>query len=413
MRLRFGSLLAAVAVLGAVVVASASPVSAQPDPALAAQVAERDTLIAAQENLLNAYRCMFQVDLGAVKGGQCPADEITPGAAPSEPTAADVEARDNLVAAQENLLNAYRCNHQIDTELVPGGCGGQTPAPDPQPDPGTGQTPAAEYTAVETGGRHACAVKTDQSVVCWGINWSGQTDAPAGQYTAVSANDGFATGYSCAIRTDQSIACWGWNGDGQTDAPAGQYTAVSAGTYHACALRTDQTIACWGGNDYYGQTDAPAGQYTAVSAGWDYSCALRVDQTIACWGYNAQRLAPPQSGRYTAVAAGLDHACALRTDQAVVCWGNNRYSKADAPAGQYTAVSVGAQAYSCAIRDDQSIACWGSTEVYVNDVVSVSLEPPAGRYTAVTSGPATSCAIRDDGAVVCWGDAEIILPEDG
>ena len=81
MQLRVAVLLAAVAVLGAVVVAAASPVSAQDDADYASQVAERDTLVAAQENLLNTYRCMFQVDLGAVKGG-CPAAEVLPGAGP-------------------------------------------------------------------------------------------------------------------------------------------------------------------------------------------------------------------------------------------------------------------------------------------------------------------------------------------
>ena len=109
---------------------ASTPAAAQPAADFVSQVAERDRLIAAQENLLNAYRCMFQVDLGAVKGG-CPADEIAPGAAPADPTAAEVEARDALVAAQESLLNAYRCNHQIDTELVPEGCPGQTTAPQP------------------------------------------------------------------------------------------------------------------------------------------------------------------------------------------------------------------------------------------------------------------------------------------
>ena len=137
MQLRVAVLLAAVAVLG--VGAVASPVAAQPAVDYASQVAERDTLVAAQENLLNTYRCMFQVDLGAVKGG-CPAAVISPGAAPAEPTEADVLTRDDLVKAQESLLNALRCNHQIDTQLVPGGCPGQTPAP--QPDTGAAQTPA-------------------------------------------------------------------------------------------------------------------------------------------------------------------------------------------------------------------------------------------------------------------------------
>ena len=108
---------------------TALPISqaAAQTPDLAAQVAERDTLVAAQENLLNAYRCMFQVDLEAVVGG-CPPPQVEPGALPPSPTNADVEARDQLIAAQESLLNAYRCSRQIDLQAVVGGCGTTKPA---------------------------------------------------------------------------------------------------------------------------------------------------------------------------------------------------------------------------------------------------------------------------------------------
>ena len=54
------------AVAAAVVVAVPSSATAQN---WRDEVAKRDQLIAAQENLLNAYRCRFQVDIGAVKGG--------------------------------------------------------------------------------------------------------------------------------------------------------------------------------------------------------------------------------------------------------------------------------------------------------------------------------------------------------
>lgn len=105
-----------------VVVPAASPAAAQ---GYAADVAVRDRLIAAQENLLNAYRCLYDIDTGDVAGGcdgTSPASQIEPGPPPPVPTQADIDARDTLVAAQESLLNAYRCLFDIDTERVPGGC---------------------------------------------------------------------------------------------------------------------------------------------------------------------------------------------------------------------------------------------------------------------------------------------------
>jgi len=113
--------LAAAALVGSLL--ASAPVAAQTaDGQAAGQVAERDTLIAAQENLLNAYRCQFNVDTDAVSGGCPDPDRIQPGTAPQNPSQQDIDARDTLIAAQEALLNVYRCQHNIDTQLVAGGC---------------------------------------------------------------------------------------------------------------------------------------------------------------------------------------------------------------------------------------------------------------------------------------------------
>ena len=142
--------------------------------------------------------------------------------------------------------------------------------------------------------------------------------------------------HSCAIRTDGTIACWGGNYSGQTDAPAGQHTAIAAGAYHSCAIRTNGTIACWGDNDF-GQTDAPAGQYTAIAAGASPSCAIRTNGTIACWGDNYSGQTDAPAGQHTAIAAGAYHSCAIRTNGTIACWGDNLHGQTDVPAGQLSA----------------------------------------------------------------------------
>ena len=82
----------------------------------------RDQLIANQENLLNTYRCLFGVDTYVVPGG-CPTpNRIEPGPAPANPTQTDIDVRDKLIQVQEALLNVYRCQFDVDTQLVPGGC---------------------------------------------------------------------------------------------------------------------------------------------------------------------------------------------------------------------------------------------------------------------------------------------------
>ena len=96
-------------------------------------VAGRDRLIAEQAALLNTYRCLFGVDTEVVPGGcfgGAPAEDPVPLPAPEGvPTEFDVAVRDRLVAVQEALLNAYRCLFGVDTEVVPGGCPSRAGSP--------------------------------------------------------------------------------------------------------------------------------------------------------------------------------------------------------------------------------------------------------------------------------------------
>lgn len=94
-------------------------------------VAIRDNLIAAQETLLNVYRCQFGIDIQEVPGG-CTDGLPTQGLSqPAEfegiPTLEDIEVRDRLIAVQESLLDTYRCrfDFEIDTHITPEGCPGQ------------------------------------------------------------------------------------------------------------------------------------------------------------------------------------------------------------------------------------------------------------------------------------------------
>ena len=91
-----------------------------------ADVEARDRLIAEQEALLNVYRCMFGADVEVVPGGCANGTPALPAQQPGQfsgvPDAQDIAIRDQLIANQEALLNVYRCQFDIDTELVPNGC---------------------------------------------------------------------------------------------------------------------------------------------------------------------------------------------------------------------------------------------------------------------------------------------------
>jgi hypothetical protein len=60
---------------------------------------------------------------------------------------------------------------------------------------------------VSAGSAHACAVRTDGTLACWGSDAFGREaiTPPPGTFTAVTS-DWFA---NCAIRTDGALVCWG------------------------------------------------------------------------------------------------------------------------------------------------------------------------------------------------------------
>ena len=279
-------------------------------------ISVRDQLIADQESLLNVYRCLYQVDFGAVPGG-CSGSEpaqgrTQPGAFEGTPTEADISVRDQLIADQESLLNIYRCQYNVDTQLVPGGCADQSEPAE------TTQRPASTTAAIVYGGESFCALGLDGTVVC-----SDGLEGPNGQFTIIK----FVGGDWCGLRADQTISCWNWSSDWseeekshvaavvEQDVPSGQYTDISGrgiarGNSIKCGLRVDQTIFCW---QWVRQTlrelDVPSGQYTKSPGGRYMStaghgstqedgsfvffydnphsvwCGLRVDQTVSCWEF--------------------------------------------------------------------------------------------------------------------------------
>ena len=263
------------------------------------------------------------------------------------------------------------------------------------------------FTAVSAGGFHACAIRENGEIECWGRNYKlhwneeavqyeqlygGQTDPLyLYSYTVVSAG----SSHTCGL-LGGAIDCWGSNRVGQTDAPAGRdFIAVSAGYEHTCAIRESGDIECWGRT----LGAIPAGRFSAVSAGSENACAIRESGEIACWGDNhrGQLNGIPTGSDFRAVSMGVSHGCALRESGEIACWGYNYDGANDPPAGRFSAVSVGWD-HTCAIRGSEEIACWGeSNHDGENDA-------PAGRFSAVSAGTNYTCAIRaGSGEIECWG----------
>lgn len=250
--------------------------------------------------------------------------------------------------------------------------------PNPTPVQVTGLTGVVSISA---GAAHTCAIKTDGTTWCWGANGDGQLGDNAthqicdmspfppddcspsavqvsGLLEAVTVSAGGS--HTCAIRSNDTVWCWGWNnqgqvGDGTTVTPRATPVLVTAlptavaidgGLGHTCAVRSDGTVWCWGWNN--------RGQIGVGSA--------------------AQNVPTPTQVSLTDVAAfttGYDHTCAVQTSGTTTCWGANTYGQlgdngvADAnspvPVTGFTdgvlISSIGE--YTCATRSDGTAWCWG------------------------------------------------------
>ena len=297
------------------------------------------------------------------------------------------------------------------------------PLPEPR---ATG--PDTGFTAVSVGSGHACGIRIDRTVECWGSNHSKEATPPDGWFTSVSAG----SEHTCGIRTDRTITCWGSDEHGQSRPTPGLFTAVAAGGRHSCGLRASGALFCWGSDDA-GQLDAPDGRFTAVSAGWSSSCGIRPDETITCWGTVSGLGLDPPDGQFTALASGDFWWCGVRVDRSIACWaysqnqrwdirnaefgglalgshvcglrtdgtadcrGSNAYGQLDAPEGGFTSLSAGGN-HTCGLRRDGTIDCWGG-----DGWGGFGTTAPEGHFTSIVTGHEHSCGLRLDGSADCWG----------
>ncbi|MEZ4597356.1 MAG: hypothetical protein R3C32_11370 [Chloroflexota bacterium] len=202
---------------------------------------------------------------------------------------------------------------------------------------------------VAAGGRHACALRTDGSVWCWGSDLHGQLgDATTGDATShirtkavrVRLGRGYlddvvtlAAGYShtCAVRRDGSAWCWGDGSDGQLgDDESGtghqrtkpirvrrgslflsRVSGIAAGDRHTCVRRTDGSAWCWGYGEYGQLGDGTTGDPTSH---------LRVRPVQVLRGSGVLT-------GVTGIEAGGYHTCARRSNGSAYCWGHAEFGQ--------------------------------------------------------------------------------------
>jgi alpha-tubulin suppressor-like RCC1 family protein len=228
---------------------------------------------------------------------------------------------------------------------------------------------------------HSCALLSDFMLFCWGKNYEGelgQDDSFPGEGSveadgltplAVGGADWSAVdtgqGHTCAIALDGGLYCWGRNSKSELGTEPDQdqvrrptrvgsdadWLDVDAGQHHTCGVREDLSLWCWGQNtgsttdEGYplgvpgvDQLDEPTlvegSGWTVVRTNTFHSCALEGSSDLYCWGRNAEGqlglgdtvsvptpLAVP--GNFAAISVARFNTCALTTNGVVACAGKN------------------------------------------------------------------------------------------
>lgn len=343
--------------------------------------------------------------------------------------------------------------------LVLAACSGRAllpPSPSSPPAPLASQPPSLGATQLVVGSHHACALRADGTVRCWGgDNGYGQlgdgtlathgTPAPVtGLHGVVSLAAGGQ--FTCALDGGGAVWCWGENahgtcGDGTfvnrsapVRVPLAPASAIFASMTTACARLRDGHVRCWGDLPSRGGEPRawggswPAGapqptpfdRATAITASIGTMCAVVADGRVRCWGTSQLgELGTPAAGaattadvapfgdpaRASALASGVGLECALVAGGSVQCWGFAA-SRLGSPALTGVAELVGDDDALCGRGADGTVSCVGGDGLGggVPTVWLTSSSTPVPTLAGaaqLAAGPYDVCARKSDGSVVC------------
>ncbi|MBK9347641.1 MAG: hypothetical protein IPN06_15190 [Burkholderiales bacterium] len=253
----------------------------------------------------------------------------------------------------------------------------------------TSTTPTAtstSYLSVVAGGGHTVAIKSDGTLLAWGLNRNGQL------------GDGTSVDKATPTQVGVSTAATG--------------SLVSAGEFHTMALSSCATAGCtmwaWGSNDSGRLGDGTAVEkrsptkltgsaWTDVVAGGNHTLAIKKDSssggTLWAWGRNDKGQLGLGTG---ATATNYD----TKTSPTAVM----------ATVKTWSAIAAGSL-HSLAVYGGGSLSAWGANnrgQLGVNNLATdVSYVAPvstgAFKVASIAAGGDHSLAIFNNGSLWAWG----------
>tara|TARA_B100000683_G_scaffold209700_1_gene204067 strand:+ start:813 stop:2642 length:1830 start_codon:yes stop_codon:yes gene_type:complete len=290
---------------------------------------------------------------------------------------------------------------------------------------------------IAAGAYHMCAIKSDQTLWCWGSNAFGelgdnttitrrepvQVTALEDPVVSVAGGRMFTCAVTQAMGEQAKVFCWGKGDLGQLGnglfessmtpklvsglSGADEIREVHIGDSHACVVTDDVKLMCWGINhaaqclidagENHGEPINVLEEYDVVSVGhvalgYHHSCAMVEGNKVLCWGSDGfgqmddgtpggalQESPVTPTGLYTQqiqiVQSGGHHSCVLDESHKIACWGFNNYG-------------------ACGTGDEYLQTAQPYKEIDVPDEMF---------WRRLYTGKDHTCAIVDGYFAYCWG----------
>jgi hypothetical protein len=280
--------------------------------------------------------------------------------------------------------------------------------------------------AVAIGDAHACALRDDHTVRCWG-EVAAADRGPSRPVVAIAAGGSD----TCAILDDGSVTCWeperGYTWSDRSFSPdlGPSRRAVSLAMSQeqwACAILDDATVRCWNrawvgsGTEMTTTLTTTEGPLLPVrQLGMvinNATIALYDDGTISegpdGLALTVGRLTPAGPAAALANDRGDIGWCALLVGGGVYCWGGGQTPPAETV---LTSLAM-AEGFSCGLRPEGTVSCWGpgcgdgdywcKPGQNADRSYDVALGQPAVSVTTGTRDAPVACAVLVDGSIKCW-----------
>jgi hypothetical protein len=266
--------------------------------------------------------------------------------------------------------------------------------PDVEPSP---DTPAAEpeykYKSVAADKFHTCAIRTDDTVVCWGAGSNPDEKENEHDYDQASPPDGTFVDLAieerttCGLRSNGNVQCWGQN--------EGTYEGNLESIYGArgpCGLKPNGRVKCFKAS--YSE-DVPDETFKKIRG----QCGILTSGQITCWesglGFD--------DGTYVELDYGGGAPIAI-TEDGRGKLGGVIPDFGRPPSGTLEDLSL-AYGHGCFIHSDHTVTCLSKHEQsdFSPDKKLPRSKPPEGKFKDIATGSYHTCAIRMDGTAECWG----------